>query len=151
MAARGSGSRDLEGRLVPGASARLANGHYSYSAASSQTPVWVTAQALTARHAAAVSACGGAAGAEGRSSDGDGDGSAGGVGAGDGAVRAGARGGAEGSENGGNKGGEDRGPGGDESGSGSDAETDGAPVAESATDAPGTVEAEQAAARTPKA
>jgi energy-coupling factor transport system substrate-specific component len=119
------------------------DGHYSYSGASDQTPVWVTAQALTAvmRRPFPLAAVARApkTGAGPQGSDGPG---APGVGS---SGSPGARGGGEGSgsKGEGNKGDQDEaegeGPGGSEPTSG---ESDPAP---DGTDEPGTVEAEQAA------
>ena len=112
VAARGSGSAISKGVSYL-AKRQAGDGHYAYSAASDQTPVWVTAQALTAvtrrpfpLAAVARAPKSGAGSPEG--SDGPG-----GTGAGPGG-EAGARGGGEGSERGreGNKGGKDEGGGG---------------------------------------
>jgi energy-coupling factor transport system substrate-specific component len=119
------------------------DGHYSYSGASDQTPVWVTAQALTAvmRRPFPLAAVARAprTGAGPQGSDGPG---APGVGSsGSPGARAGGEG--SGSKGEGNKGDQDEaegeGPGGSEPTSG---ESDPAP---DGTDEPGTVEAEQAA------
>jgi energy-coupling factor transport system substrate-specific component len=140
VAAHGSGSAISKGVSYL-AKRQARDGHYTYSGASDQTPVWVTAQALTAVHrrpfplGAVARAPRSGGGPEG--SDLPGGAEVGSSGA------AGARNGGEGpGPNGGNK----RGNGESSAGNGIEKDaSDGADVAQGATDAPGTVEAEQAA------
>ena len=117
------------------------DGHYAYSASSDQTPVWVTSQALMAVErrpfplaevARAPKPSGGPSGSAGPDETGEGAGR-----------EAGARDGGKGPGGSGNKRSRDEGAGG--ASGGSDASANGASVAADATDAPGTVEAEQAA------
>ena len=145
----GARARAARSRRASPTSAKrqAADGHYAYSAASDQTPVWVTAQALTGVTRQAVPAGGGAAGARSGRVAGDRMGMA----ATGGPVRAGGW-----SASGGEgpkarraaaiKGGGTKGRSGDERGCGSEAAPDGASVSGWRTEAPGTVDAEQAAA-----
>jgi energy-coupling factor transport system substrate-specific component len=143
VAAGGSGSAISKGVSYL-ANRQGGDGHYAYSPASDQTPVWVTSQALTAIErrpfplgavARAPKSSGGPDGSHGPGGSGNGSDDGTGTrdgGGGSGRGREGERG--EGSDEGGSTGPET----GDES-------SDGTSVAPSATAAPGTVEAEQAA------
>ena len=115
------------------------DGHYSYSAASDQTPVWVTAQALTALARKPFPLATVPRAPRSATNDGDGPGPDAGPGISSGT---GSRGNADGNSNG-----KDRGAGSDPGGEdkSGDGPTQGARVAQDATDAPGTVAAEQAA------
>ncbi|HYH62788.1 MAG TPA: prenyltransferase/squalene oxidase repeat-containing protein, partial [Solirubrobacterales bacterium] len=142
VAAHGSGSAISKGVSYLG-KRQASNGSYSYSAASSQTPVWVTAQALTGvtRKAFPLAVVARApARSGGPDGDGPGNGADGGMGG------PGSPGASASSKNGGDKEGEDRGSGEDERDARGDETADGASVADVAADGPGTVDAEQAAA-----
>jgi hypothetical protein len=142
LAAGGSGAA-VSGGVSYLSRRQASDGHYAYSPSSDQTPVWVTAQAVTgvARKPfplAAVSRTPKPSGSPGPGNSGaPGAVPAGGTGTGqDGARRGG------GQQEGDEKGRDGSGPGSRNTGNGS---TDGAPVAPETTDAPGTVTAEQAA------
>jgi len=140
VAAGGSGSTISKG-VAYLAKRQASNGSYAYSPASAQTPVWVTAQALTGvtQNAFPLAAVPRAP-ASGR------DGSSGNDGADEAVGSSGGRGKPDSAGNGGEQGGKERKGGGVERGD-ADAEeaSDGASVAQGETEAPGTVDAEQAA------
>ena len=144
VAAGGSGSAISKGVSYLGRR-QASNGSYSYSPASAQTPVWVTAQALTGvtrssfplaavPRAPSRTSGGGSEADDGPGGAGVSDGSSGGAAAGGG------------SKSGGGKGGSGRNEDGRLRETGADKASGGDPVAEGTTDALETVAAEQAAA-----
>jgi Squalene-hopene cyclase C-terminal domain/Prenyltransferase and squalene oxidase repeat len=140
VAARGSGSAISDGVSFL-AKRQAGDGHYSYSAASDQTPVWVTAQALTAVTRrpfplAAVARAPKAGGPDGSAGPGETTSASNGP--------AGARGESGGSE-GGRTGNQGQDAGGGEGAGESGSESGESEVSPGETEEPETVEAEQAA------